>query len=98
MDNNLTYENGVNVGKKIIKLIQNSQDYAFKNAPFNMIRVGLITKKVGKTFTIKINQSNYSNIYALKGSGEINVGDTAICVIPNNQFSQMFILGVLDME
>lgn len=89
---------GTKVAEAIEKRIKLISKDLYTNAPYTTIRNGRITAINGKKYTIKINNAIYTNIYALKNIGIVGVGDVAICVIPNNQYSNMFILGVLDID
>ena len=89
---------GIKIAEAIEKRIKLISKDLYTNAPYTTIRNGRITAINGKKYTIKINNAIYTNIYALKDVGTIGIGDVAICVIPNNQYSNMFILGVLDAD
>lgn len=91
-------ETGTNIANAIDKRIRTVTQDLYNNAPYNVIRKGRVTAIKNKFYTVKINNAIYTKIYALKNVGIINVHDVVICVIPNNQYSEMFILGVLDTE
>lgn len=66
-------------------------------ATFNKIETGSIISSDGDNgYTVKIKDKNYSGIKAL---GNQKMGyttdDIVVLCIPNNQYSQMFILGAL---
>lgn len=89
---------GMKVAEAIEKRIKLISKDLYNNAPYTTIRNGIVTAINGKKYTVKINNAFYTNIYALKNVGTINIHDVVICIIPNNQYSEMFILGVLDTE
>lgn len=95
---NLDRASGIKVAEAIEKRIKLISKDLYNNAPYTIIRNGIITNINNKKYTVKINNAFYTNLYALKGIGGIGVGDVAICIIPNNQYSNMFILGVLDTD
>ena len=92
----LNQEGGKKVAQAIDRRIMNVAKEIYKNSPYTLIKYGIVKKIDGKFYTLQINKSLYTKVCALKGVGQINVNDVVICIIPNNQFSNMFILGVLD--
>lgn len=95
---NLDRTSGMKIAEAIEKRIKLVSKDLYTNAPYTIIRNGRVMAINGKKYTVKINNALYTNIYALKGVGVISTGDVAICIIPNNQYSNMFIIGVLDIE
>lgn len=89
---------GMKVAEAIEKRIKLISKDLYNNAPYTTIRNGIVTAINGKKYTVKINNAFYTNIYAIKGTDLIKIGDVAICIIPNNQYSNMFILGTLNVE
>ena len=55
-----------------------------------------VTAKNNGLFSLRINNTVYTNVIALKNSNYINVGDKVVCLVPNNQFNDLLILGVAD--
>lgn len=94
----LNRASGQKIADAIDKRIRTVTQDLYSNAPYNVIRKGRVTAIKNKFYTVKINNAIYTKIYALKNVGTINVHDVVLCVIPNNQYSEMFILGVLDTE
>lgn len=88
---------GKKVAESIDRRITTVAEQVYNNSPYTKIRDGIVTAINGKTYTVKIHKAIYNNIYTLKGTQQINVNDRVICIIPNNQYSNMFILGVLDI-
>ena len=77
-------------------LIDKMQDVAgqyVKNAPFDKIVWGTVSEVTGSTYTITIHGKSYINTPVLTSAGVISVGDTVVCIVPNNNMPNMFILG-----
>lgn len=74
------------------KMSDIANEYA-GNAPFNKIVWGIVTAVTGATYTLNIRGKTYPNTPALVSAGTLDVNDTVICVIPNNNAPNMFILG-----
>lgn len=89
---------GIKVAEAIEKRIKLISKDLYNNAPYTIIKNGIVTAINGKRYTVRINNAIYTNVFAIKGIESIGTGDVAICIIPNNQYSNMFILGVLDIE
>lgn len=94
----LDAENGEKVASAIEKRIQQIARYVYKDSPYNKIKFGVIKEISGKAYTIEIENTIYTDIYALKNIGTINLGDKVVCVNPNNNYSNLFILGILDED
>lgn len=96
--NNLDYESGKKVVDAIDRKIKNVSNDLKTNSPYNRTRFGRVVKKTEGSgiFTVVIDNTTYNNVYALRTVGTINVGDVVICLIPNNNFSNITILGVAD--
>jgi len=65
------------------------------NASFNKTTWGIITNINGNLYTIEINNQSYSNINAMRNAGELYINDKVLCLIPNNQYSNMVIIGAI---
>lgn len=89
---------GIKMAEAIEKRIKLISKDLYNNAPYTIIKNGIVTAINGKRYTVRINNAIYTNVFAIKGVESISTGDVAICIIPNNQYSNMFILGVLDIE
>lgn len=62
---------------------------------FNKIKRGKI-KEINITgYTVQIENNIYRNVPIIRQDTIININDVVQIVIPNNQYSQMFILGKL---
>lgn len=94
----LNYTTGREVALAIDRKIEDTVTRISAKLSYNKIEWAVVQKISGKRYSIKINNLLYENVYALKGNNDIKVRDTVICVVPNNQYSNMFILGVLDIE
>lgn len=93
----LNYTTGREVALALDRKIENALTMVSAKLPYNKIERAVVQKISGKRYSVKINNLLYDNVYALKGNESIGVRDTVICVVPNNQYSNMFILGVLDI-
>lgn len=62
-------------------------------ANFNKTLWGRITAVNAPYYTLSINGKSYPKTLALSSAGALSVGDTVICIVPNNQMPNMFILG-----
>ena len=89
----LNNENGKRVANAIRRLVNNEIEGAINKAPYTTIRTGVITQVSDMGYTITIDKVTYPNVPALKNAGSLKKGDRVECVIPNNQFSNMFIIG-----
>ncbi len=89
---------GIKVAEAIDKRVRLVSKDLYNNAPYNKKMRGRVVSAKGKRYTIEINKAIYTNVYALKSNYTIKVGDVVICEIPNNQYSDIFIEGVLDTD
>lgn len=64
------------------------------SAPFDKTKNGQVTKVSPQGYTVYIENKEYPNMLAIDGV-EIHEGDIVVCVLPNGQMSQAFILGRL---
>jgi hypothetical protein len=93
----LNYLSGNKVAEAIDRRITNIAKDVFNKSPSNRMVFGRVTEINGKEYTVKVNNQIYAKVYAYKGVGTIIVGDTVDCLIPNNQYSNMRIIGILDI-
>ena len=92
----LDYDSGEDIANAIDKRIERVAKEIYQNSPYNKIKYGVVKNVNDKQYTVQINGINYSNVYALKNVGTINVNDSVVLIIPDNNISQMFILGIID--
>jgi hypothetical protein len=89
-----------NAGKKVKEAIEKKMTSVAKqintNAPYNKTKKGKVISKSDGIFSVKIDNAIYTNILASRNAGTINVNDIVICTIPNNEMSNMYIVGVFD--
>lgn len=72
-------------------------EQSINNAPYDKCMVGLITQvNDDNTYSVKISEEAYTNIPSLFTG--LNKNDTVKVFSPQNQFSQLFILGKYNME
>lgn len=91
----LDYDSGEDIANAIDKRIERVAKEIYQNSPYNKIKYGIVKNVTDKTYTVQINGENY-DVYALKNVGTINVNDSVVLIIPDNNFTQMFILGIID--
>lgn len=86
-----------NIAQAVWDAIQRGCEGTIQTAPFNSCLRGTVSaiNSQGTQYTIKVGQKIYSSVPALKTAGNIALNDSVICIIPNNNISQMFILGIL---
>lgn len=94
---NLDFNNGSQIAeainKRIVEVVNQALNSGFIGSP---IKRGIIKEINGKKYTVKIGNSIYTNIYAARNTGNISINEVVLCVIPNNQYSDMFIGWVID--
>lgn len=91
----LDENSGRMIREAIEKRINNEIERLSSSLSFNKLKRGIIQEINVNGYTIKIENSIYRNIKILEQNKEIKVGDVVEVIIPNNQYSQMFILGKL---
>lgn len=62
------------------------------SSPFDKTKNGFVTKVTPIGYTVRIENKEYPNVQAIEGA-IIRVGDVVVCQLPNNQMSQMYIIG-----
>ena len=77
----------------LIEKMESVAAQAVSNAAFNKTVWGRITAIEGVEYTLVINGKTYPKTYALSSAGTLAVGDTVICIVPNNNMPNFFILG-----
>lgn len=80
----------------IERKIENEIKRLNNNLSFNKLERGIIEEININGYAIKINNILYRGIKAVSQNTSINVGDVVIVLIPNNQYTQMFILGKIN--
>ena len=93
---NLNHTTGTRVADAIDNRIINVAKQVYDNSPNDKMRYGTVVSKDAGVFSVKINNTTYSNIKALRNVGDIAVGEVVHCLVPNNNFSDMVIIGVAD--
>lgn len=94
---NLDFESGSEIATAIDNRIIQLAKYVFRQSPYNKIKYGIVEKIDGKKYTVMIDNKQYT-MNALKNIGTINLTDKVVVMIPNNEYSNMFIIGVLDTD
>lgn len=92
---NETIKNNESGIKALLKGNAYATKQMFKNAPFDKTYIGLVTSvnTVNNTYGVKINGHTYTDVMSMIRS---YVGRIVIVMCPQNQLSQMFILGEID--
>lgn len=92
----LNFSSGDKVAQAIDKRIIAIAKQVANKSTVNRTVFGRVTAKNNGLFSLRINNTVYTNVIALKNSNYINVGDKVVCLVPNNQFNDLLILGVAD--
>lgn len=87
---------GNEVASAIDARIQKVAQEVFTNSPTNRTAYGRVVSQKGGYFTVNINSHTYTNVVAIRSVGQIKNNETVVCLIPNNEYSNMLILGVAD--
>ena len=88
--------NGDKVADAIDARIQKVAQEVYSRSPSNRTVYGKVVSVDRGLFTVEINMHTYTNVPALRNSGGISKNETVICLIPNNEYGNMVILGVAD--
>lgn len=65
-----------------------------EKAPFNKTKNGRIVSVSPTGYTVEIENKEYPNVQAINATA-LQVNDIVVCSVPNNQMSQMYIIGKL---
>ena len=87
---------GKKVAEAISRAIGNAVNQVFEQSPRDQQRDGKIVEINGGILSVEINKKIYTNVIVLRNVGELRIGDVVKCIIPNNQTSQMYAIGVAD--
>lgn len=93
---NFNFAAGDKIAQAIDKRIITIAKQVANKSTVNRTVYGRVTAKNNGFFSLKINNTIYTNVIALKSANYINVGDKVVCLVPNNQFNDLLILGVAD--
>lgn len=92
----INFSSGNQVANAIDKRIIAIAKQVANKSSVNRTVYGRVTAKSNGLFSVRINNTVYTNVLALKDLGYIKVGDNVVCLVPNNQFNNLLILGVAD--
>ena len=92
----INFSSGNKIAEAIDKRIIAIAKQVANKSTVNKTVFGRVTAKNNGLFSLRINNTVYTNVIALKNSNYINVGDKVVCLVPNNQFNDLLILGVAD--
>lgn len=93
---NFNFAAGDKIAQAIDKRIITIAKQVANKSTVNRTVFGRVIAKNNGLFSLRINNTVYTNVIALKNSNYINVGDKVVCLVPNNQFNDLLILGVAD--
>lgn len=83
----------MNVNDALLQTIKTLIKQEIDNAPFDKTRQAIIlVNNSDGTYKIRLDGKEYDNISSYPSSTSIVVGSVVKVVIPNNQYSQMFLL------
>lgn len=96
MDNIKITKNNDDGMKAILKGTSYAINQAFKDAPYDRTYIGLVTaiNLETNTYSVKIDEHVYTNIVSMI---KTDVNHTVVVMCPQNQLSQMFIYGEIDI-
>jgi len=89
-------ESGQKLAEAIDKRIIDVSNQLFNNSGRDKTVYGVVIKSNNGVFSIKVNNTEYHNVLALRSVGNISVGEKVTCLVPNGNYSDMIILGVAD--
>lgn len=92
----INFSSGNQVAKAIDKRIIAIAKQVANKSSVNRTVYGRVTAKNNGLFSVRINNTIYTNVLTFKNLGYIEVGDSVVCLVPNNQFNNLLILGVAD--
>lgn len=92
----LDYRSGDKIAEAIDRRIVAVAKQVYETSPNNKTKYGRVISKKDGLFTVEIEKSVYPNVKALRNVGDIGIGEVVVCMVPNNQFSNIMVLGVAD--
>ena len=87
-------EKGALIRQALIQFGKNIKSDVDRTSPFNKNVNGRIVEVNPDGYTVEIQTRNYPNVKAINAQN-LQVNDIVACCIPNNQMSQVYILGKL---
>ena len=87
---------GKKVAEAISRAISNAVNQVFEQTPRDRQRDGKVIAVSDGILEVEIDRKRYPNVPILRNAGELRIGDIVKCIIPNNQTSQMYAIGVVD--
>lgn len=86
-------KDGTKVAEAIISAINTIVTKTANRLGFDQtVRGKVVEETIGGTYTVQVYNKNYPNIKPLN-STVYHTNDTVWCLVPRNQWTQMFILG-----
>ena len=83
----------MNINDALLQTIKTLIRQEINNAPFDKTRQAIIlTNNSNGTYKIRLDGYEYDNIPSYPSNTTIVVGSVVKVIIPNNQYSQMFLL------
>ena len=90
------YKSGDKIAEAIDRRIVSVAKQVYEKSPNNKTKYGKVLSKKDGLFTVEIEKAVYPNVPALRNVGNINIGEVVVCMVPNNQFSNIMVMGVAD--
>lgn len=93
--NDLNFSSGDKIAQAIDKRIISVAKQVYNSSPMNKSKYGRVTDISNGLYSVVIEGSVYKKVPALSSVGFISKGSVVLCLIPNNQFSNIVIIGSL---
>ena len=89
---------GDEVARAIDERVRSVAQEVYTRNPANRTAYGRVVSSSGGYYSVEINSHIYNNVPSLRNTGAISNNTTVLCLIPNNEYSNMVIVGVADGE
>lgn len=89
----LGFSEGEKIAEAIDKRIVSVAKQVFETSPMNKTKYGRIISGNNGFYSVMIDNCQYTKVPVLSSVGKLNAGDVVLCLIPNNQFSNIIIIG-----
>lgn len=83
----------MNINDALLQTIKTLVKQEINNAPFDKTRQAIVLANNNDgTYKIRLDGNEYDNISSYPSNTTITIGSVVKVIIPNNQYSQMFLL------
>ena len=89
---------GDEVARAIDERVRSVAQEVYTRNPANRTAYGRVVSSSNGYYSVEINSHTYNNVPSLRNTGTIDNNATVLCLIPNNEYANMVILGVADGE